>query len=70
MAEVAAVAVKAEEGGEDEVLVCLVLRPGVEPPKLEDIFDFCVARMPYFNEMHPNNPLLIVLAPPIVKDHL
>ncbi len=48
MAEVAAVAVKAAEGGEDEVLACLVLRPGAEPPKPEDILDFCVARMPYF----------------------
>jgi crotonobetaine/carnitine-CoA ligase len=46
--EVAAVAVKAEEGGEDEVLACLVLRPGTEPPKPEHILDFCVARMPYF----------------------
>ncbi len=48
VAEVAAVAVKAEEGGEDEVLACLVLRSGVEPPKPEDILDFCVERMPYF----------------------
>src|SRR5262249_16010727 len=48
VAEAAAVAVKAEEGGEDEVLACLVLRPGAEPPKPEDILDFCVARMPYF----------------------
>jgi crotonobetaine/carnitine-CoA ligase len=48
VAEVAAVAVKAEEGGEDEVLACLVLRPGTEPPRPEAILDFCVARMPYF----------------------
>ena len=46
--EVAAVAVKAEEGGEDEVLACLVLKPDVEPPKPEAILDFCVPRMPYF----------------------
>jgi crotonobetaine/carnitine-CoA ligase len=46
--EVAAVAVKAEEGGEDEVLACLVLRPGATPPRPETILDFCVARMPYF----------------------
>jgi crotonobetaine/carnitine-CoA ligase len=46
--EVAAVAVKAEEGGEDEVLACLTLKPGVAPPKPEDVLDFCVPRMPYF----------------------
>ncbi len=48
MEEVAAVAVKAEEGGEDEVLACLVLKPGVTAPKPEAILDFCVPRMPYF----------------------
>ena len=46
--EVAAVAVKAEEGGEDEVLACLTLKPGIAPPKPEDVLDFCVPRMPYF----------------------
>jgi crotonobetaine/carnitine-CoA ligase len=45
---VAVVAVKADEGGEDEVLACLVLQPGTAPPKPEEILDFCVARMPYF----------------------
>jgi crotonobetaine/carnitine-CoA ligase len=46
--EVAAVAVKAEEGGEDEVLACLVLKPGETPPKPESVLDFCAPRMPYF----------------------
>ncbi|ETX01111.1 MAG: hypothetical protein ETSY1_08670 [Candidatus Entotheonella factor] len=46
--EVAAVAVKAEEGGEDEVLACLVLKAGETPPKPESVLDFCVPRMPYF----------------------
>jgi len=46
--EVAAVAVKAEEGGEDEVLACIILRDGVARPKPEEILDFCVPRMPYF----------------------
>ncbi len=46
--EVAAVAVRAEEGGEDEVLACLVLAQGVERPAPEAILDFCLPRMPYF----------------------
>src|SRR5882672_12266505 len=29
-----------------EVLACLGLQPGTEPPKPEDILAFCVARMP------------------------
>ncbi len=46
--EAAAVAVKAEQGREDEVLACLVLNPDVDPPRPEDLLDFCVPRMPYF----------------------
>ena len=46
--EAAAVAVKAEKGGEDEVLACLVLKPGAEPPAPESVLDFCAPRMPYF----------------------
>jgi len=45
---VAAVAVKADEGGEDEVLACIVLAEGAERPEPEAILDFCVPRMPYF----------------------
>jgi crotonobetaine/carnitine-CoA ligase len=48
IADVAAVAVNADEGGEDEVLVCAVLEAGavrLDPIKL---LDFCVERMPYF----------------------
>lgn len=48
IAEVAAVAVKADEGGEDEVLVCLVLKAGAERPDPITLLDFCVERMPYF----------------------
>ncbi len=48
IAEVAAVAVKAEEGGEDEVLVCIILAEGAERPVPEDLLDFCTPRMPYF----------------------
>ena len=48
VAEVAAVAVKAEEGGEDEVLACLVLKQGATRPTPEEVLDFCVPRMPYF----------------------
>jgi len=48
VAEVAAVAVKAEEGGEDEVLACIVLQPGAAVPKPEEMLDFCTPRMPYF----------------------
>jgi crotonobetaine/carnitine-CoA ligase len=33
---------------EVEVLACLTLKPGVAPPKPEDVLDFCVPRMPYF----------------------
>jgi crotonobetaine/carnitine-CoA ligase len=48
IAEVAAVAVKAEEGGEDEVLVCIILADGAAQPIPEDLLDFCTPRMPYF----------------------
>ena len=48
IAEAAAVAVKAEEGGEDEVLVCIILEDGAEPPIPEDLLDYCTPRMPYF----------------------
>lgn len=48
IAEVAAVAVKAQEGGEDEVLACIILADGLVPPDPADILDFCVPRMPYF----------------------
>jgi crotonobetaine/carnitine-CoA ligase len=48
IAEVAAVAVKADEGGEDEVLVCVVLKAGAERPDPLKLLDFCVERMPYF----------------------
>lgn len=48
VAEVAAVAVKAEAGGEDEVLACLILKQDLDKPRPEDILDFCVSRMPYF----------------------
>jgi crotonobetaine/carnitine-CoA ligase len=46
--EVAAIAVKAETGGEDEVLACIVLAPGASPPDPVEILDFCAPRMPYF----------------------
>jgi crotonobetaine/carnitine-CoA ligase len=48
IAEVAAVAVKADEDGEDEVLVCLVLAVGAERLDPVKLLDFCVERMPYF----------------------
>ncbi|WP_417514447.1 AMP-binding protein [Minwuia sp.] len=48
VAEVAAVAVKAEQGGEDEVLACIVLEPGAEAPDPVALLDFCAPRMPYF----------------------
>ncbi len=48
IAEVAAVAVRADEGGEDEVLACMVLAEGVDAPNPTAILDFCVPRMPYF----------------------
>lgn len=48
VAEVAAVAVKAELGGEDEVLACIVLNPGVAAPDPAALLDFCTPRMPYF----------------------
>lgn len=48
VAEVAAVAVKAEQGGEDEVLACIVLEPGAEAPDPVALLDFCTPRMPYF----------------------
>lgn len=46
--EAAAVAVKADEGGEDEVLACLVLNPGEAPLEPAQLLDFCSPRMPYF----------------------
>ena len=48
IAEVAAVAVKAESGGEDEVLACIVLEPGAEAPDPVALLDYCSSRMPYF----------------------
>ncbi len=48
VAEAAAVAVKADEGGEDEVLACLVLKPDADPPAPDAVLDFCTPRMPYF----------------------
>ena len=48
IAEVAAVAVKADAGGEDEVLVCVVLEAGAARPDPIKLLDFCVERMPYF----------------------
>jgi carnitine-CoA ligase len=48
VAEVAAVAVKADEGGEDEVLVYIVLNDAVERPDPVTLIDYCVPRMPYF----------------------
>ena len=47
-AEAAAVAVKADEGGEDEVLACLVLKPDAARPAPEALLRFCTPRMPYF----------------------
>ncbi len=48
VAEAAAVAVKADEGGEDEVLACIVLESGADRPTPEALLDFCIPRMPYF----------------------
>lgn len=48
VAEAAAVAVKAELGGEDEVLACIVLNPDVPRPEPAALLDFCTPRMPYF----------------------
>ena len=48
VAEAAAVAVKADEGGEDEVLACLVLKPDAARPAPEALLRFCTPRMPYF----------------------
>lgn len=46
--EAAAVAVKAEAGGEDEVLACIVLADGHAAPAPAELLDFCSPRMPYF----------------------
>ena len=46
--EAAAVAVRADEGGEDEVLACLILADGAAQPSPESVLDFCAPRMPYF----------------------
>jgi crotonobetaine/carnitine-CoA ligase len=48
VAEAAAVAVQADEGGEDEVLACLVLKPDADRPAQAAVLDFCSPRMPYF----------------------
>ena len=48
VAEAAAVAVKADEGGEDEVLAGLGLKPDADPPAPDAVLDFCTPRMPYF----------------------
>ncbi len=61
VAECAAVAVPSElPGGEDEIKLCLVLRPGV-PLAPEAFLAWCEARMPYFAvprylEVLPNLP--------------
>ncbi|MBI3993877.1 MAG: AMP-binding protein [Candidatus Lambdaproteobacteria bacterium] len=48
VAEAAALAVKSDvPGGEDDVLACLVLKPGTRP-RPEEILDFCTPRMPHF----------------------
>ncbi|MCG2634783.1 MAG: AMP-binding protein [Gammaproteobacteria bacterium] len=46
--EVAAVAVKADLGGEDEVLACIVLKPGQPRVEPEELLTFCLPKMPYF----------------------
>ncbi len=46
--ECAAVAVKAELGGEDEVLICIILEEDAERPAPESLLDYAVPRMPYF----------------------
>lgn len=46
--EVAAIAVKAEQGGEDEVMACVVLEAGAERPDPVALLDYCAPRMPYF----------------------
>ena len=48
IAEAAAVAVEADQGGEDKVLACVVLQEGHPVPKLVGLLDFCAAWMPYF----------------------
>ena len=48
VAEVAAIAVKSRiPGGEDEVKVCIVLRPGISVQPVE-LLDWCARRMPHF----------------------
>jgi crotonobetaine/carnitine-CoA ligase len=46
--ECAAVAVKAEMGGEDEVLMCIILEDGAAAPDPADLLDYAAPRMPYF----------------------
>lgn len=46
--EVAAIAVKAEQGGEDEVMACIVCDPAQERPDPVALLDYCAPRMPYF----------------------
>ncbi len=46
VAEAAAIAVPSDVG-EDEVMVCLTLKPGIQLDMVE-FMDVCVARMPYF----------------------
>ena len=46
--ECAAVAVKAEMGGEDEVLICIILEESAERPAPEALLDYATPLMPYF----------------------
>ena len=46
--ECAAVAVKAEMGGEDEVLICIILDESAKRPTPEALLDYAVPLMPYF----------------------
>ncbi len=46
--ECAAVAVKAEMGGEDEVLICIILEESAERPAPEALLDYAAPLMPYF----------------------
>jgi len=35
-------------GGEDEVLICIILEDGAAPPAPEELLDYAAPRMPYF----------------------
>ena len=49
VADVAAIAVKSEiKGGEDEIKVCIVLKPGRQATP-EELLDLCQKNMPYFS---------------------